>query len=209
MQLQLPMPVPTGGMKLLDKDEMEWALLLATLENLPENEGNKVAIRKWAKHVGYKGVPMGSPLDDRITFDCAKTLLSYVGMLTMGADGKTFVLVPENATEQGIGRFWKTYKEYALLQVNVVRNNRIKRLSELFKKGTLFVVGNRRRNRASMRRKSGDRPTSRSGEVRGQLKCVVRLTKNVLVLSCRQCRRNIEEGGGGASRLDRAALSST
>jgi hypothetical protein len=174
MQQQQPMmPVPTGGMKLLGKDETEWALFLATLEKLLENEGNKVAIRKWAKYVGYKGVPMGSPLDDRITFDCAKTLLPYVGMLTMGgADGETFVLVPGHGTEVGIGRFWKTYKEYALLQVNVVRNNRIKRLSELFKKGT-FVVGNRR-GRASNRLKSDDRPTSRAGEVRGRLKSVVR-----------------------------------
>jgi hypothetical protein len=160
-------------MKLLDKDETEWALTLASLEKLPENEGSKVTIRKWAKYVGYKSVPMGSPLDDRITFDCAKTLLAYVGMLTLGgADGKTFVLVPDKGTEVGIGRFWKTYKEYALLQVNVVRNNRIKRLSELIKKGT-FLVSNRG-SHVIILRKSDDHPTSRAGEVRGRLKDGVR-----------------------------------
>jgi hypothetical protein len=155
-------------MKLLDKDETEWALLLAGWEKLTVDDGTKVTIRKWAKYVGYKRMPMGSPLDDRITFECAKTLLYYVGMLTLGGeDGKTFVLAP-GATEPGIGRFWKTYKDYAVLQVNMVRNNRIKRLSEFFKKGTL-LVGNGR-SRASIRRKSDDRPTCRAGEVRGQLK---------------------------------------
>ena len=129
--------VPVCQMKLLGETEDQWTIRRMTVskEVGPMNDEIRRKIAKWAKDDAYTGAPLGTPYDDRITFDFAKKLMCYLGYLKKTADDQV-VQVEEGGvvvvSKDGLAVFWETYYKEAKRFVSVARNNKIARLRTAF-----------------------------------------------------------------------------
>jgi hypothetical protein len=129
--------VAVCDMKLLGETEDQWSMrgVMASKEAGSMDKEIKRKIAEWAMVEAYPSMPLGSPNDDRITFDFAKKLMCYLGYLKKTPDNQVQQVEEGGVvivTKDALAVFWETYKKEAKRCVSVARNNKIARLKKAF-----------------------------------------------------------------------------